>query len=127
MPKCECDKPITLCDRLNCAQSTFIHNPPQMTNDKLPHAMGLQIDRESDDYRDACPNVAPHIAYNAGATAWAPWKVKHDKLQAQTQRMADALESLKSLGWQNWQAQEIAEKALQQFKDGKGKEVENER
>lgn len=40
------------------------------------------------------------------------------------QVLVDALESLKSLGWQNWQAQDIAEKALHQFKDGKGKEAE---
>lgn len=52
-----------------------------MTPDKLPHRVELQISREADDYRFACPNVAPHIAYNAGATAWAPWKVQHDELK----------------------------------------------
>lgn len=31
IPKCECDKPITLCDRLNCSQSTFIHNTKPMS------------------------------------------------------------------------------------------------
>jgi hypothetical protein len=119
------------------------------TTDKLPHRIELQINRESDDYRDTCPNVAPHIAYNAGATAWATWKVKHDEwkamysvldgrhkeLQAQAQRMADTLkiiknspvplDGMKMLAWTDM-IKSMCESALQQWKDGKGKEVENE-
>jgi hypothetical protein len=90
----------------------------------------------------------------SGATAWAHWKVKHDELQAaiddkidkalhaernamqakmtemeigylkQAQRMADALEFVKDNGLCSETTTMINE-ALQQFKDGKGKEADN--
>lgn len=66
-----------------------------MTPDKLPHRIELKINREADDYRDACPNVAPHIAYNAGATAWAPWKVKHVAIESELHGVRAENERLK--------------------------------
>lgn len=43
LPKCECGKPITLCDRLNCLQSTFIQNPPPMANEPTISEMNKVI------------------------------------------------------------------------------------
>lgn len=71
-----------------------------------------------------------YFGYIAGATAWAQWKVKHDELQAQAQRMADALE--KCVQFKNGCYAGIylnvlfneCEMALQPYKDGtkEGKE-----
>lgn len=97
-------------------------------------------------------------AYIAGATAWAPWKVAYDELKTLfdkhltkeqellkaaeasvkvSQRMADALEKIKTLcekggakhvaindakGMAIYHSLHLAHQALQQFKDG-GKEV----
>lgn len=123
---------------------TFIEytTPPPMTpNDKLPETTNEQIKSEAKDIAGKMPvkcdgdviyKVGYEEGYIAGATAWAPWKVKHEELQMQAQRMADALEELvelkrmsdeeplsldylkrKALAW------EAARKAIQQFKDGK--------
>lgn len=108
-------------------------------NDKLPEEIRKQINYEATtktafrEDRDCTPiSKGQFYGYIAGATAWAPWKVKHDELQTQAQCMADALELLVSRfeGAAEMANQDIdsgimkdCKKLLQQFKDG-GKEEE---
>lgn len=126
-----------------------------MTNDKLPDEIIEQIKKEAQAFTIK-GDESPYCSYEAGATAWAHWKVKYDELSAensvlrqkniqiesrlsvcekevydnrservqlltQAHRMADALEAI---GNGCATPQYIANKALQQFKDGT-KEVEN--
>lgn len=100
-----------------------------MTPDKLPEEIHDTIKAEAKLYDQSYythlsqhSHKAPSDHYQAGATAWAPWKVKYDELQAQAQRMADALEALKE-GAENHTILFI-DKALREWKDG-GKEEEN--
>lgn len=128
------------------------------TNDKLPEEIQEQIKTEAEahkkkpHYRGGAPlSVSPQLylklGYEAGATAWAPWKVKHDEerkqrvhldkendllkanyqeLQAQSQRMASLLMELLEAYGDHLTDHYIIRigQALQQFKDGKGKDAE---
>lgn len=136
-------------------------------NDKLLEEIREQIKIEAEEYKkkphyrggeplSVSPQLYLKIGYIAGATAWAPWKVKHDELktlldkqlttqqellkaaevsQALLQYMADALEALlnvmpkgDSLRYFHAKEKVIAgRQLLQQFKDGKGKEVGDEK
>lgn len=49
-----------------------------MTPHKLPQEIADKIKSDASAYSD----ISRFIAYTRGATAWAPWKVKHDELQA---------------------------------------------
>lgn len=109
-----------------------------MTNNKLPEAMQDQIKRTAKHLSGHSPDedTTPfkkgfYSGYLSGATAWAPWKVKHNELQAQAQCMADALEEIaqsncdyestnyaRALHMPNCRACK-AKEVLQQFKDGK--------
>lgn len=124
-------------------------------NDKLPEEIINQIDKEvaertngederiqkrSTDYGRRISHLNGYeIGYIEGATAWAPWKVRFEELQAKAQRMADALELtraclsslIKPALWNQEVSNEQREliktrntidAVLQQFKDGKGKE-----
>lgn len=118
--------------------------PMDKTPDKLPEEMQEQINNEADLYGFVVPYDGSNTfyiddkvkGYQAGATAWAAWKVRYDELQAQAQRMADALEELivlkrmkdelgKTTNYLTRQpaAWKRATEELQQFKDGKRKEV----
>lgn len=121
-----------------------------MTNDKLPKEITEQINNEAEIYANKYLNgkVNTHEfsliedGYNAGATEWAPWKVKYNELHSElhetkqqadnlriaydelgrkAQRIADALEFVKANGLCS-ETTEMINSALQQFKDG-GKEV----
>lgn len=133
-------------------------NPPPITNDKLPEEMQEQIKNNVIAFckadNDISENWHSYFAisrksYIAGATAWAPRKVKFDATEAayltlqmeqmllrqQAQRMADALELVANspepaneremVSW-ILTARALAVEQLQQFKDGKGKEVVDE-
>lgn len=119
-------------------------------NDKLPEEIQTQVCNASAQYlkkliadkRDPCCYAVTD--YIAGATAWAPWKVKYNELHSElhetkkqadnlrnaydelgrkAQRMADALEGIKTYGPIDEQTVKFIDKALSGFKDG-GKEVE---
>lgn len=132
------------------------------TNDKLPDeqikADAKLYDQSYYTHLSQHSHKTPADHYIAGATAWASWKVRYDELnmrkagevaelklklfdtfenneqlQAQAQRMADALELIANaplpanenerLSW-IYTARNLANENLQQFKDGK--EVEEE-
>lgn len=125
-----------------------------MTPDKLPEEIEIQISKDAitNDVANRNENYdfrsGFRRGYAVGATAWAMWKVRHDGLEAaylalqmeqlllkqQAQCMADALDIIgngpfpitqKELEEWLLKMRSMARKALQQFKDGKGKEVEN--
>lgn len=133
-----------------------------MTPDKLPEEITNQINSEADLYGFVIPYDGSNTfyiedkvkGYQAGATAWAGWKVKHDELQAtiddkidkvlhaernkmqakitgidmdwinRAQGLVDALEWIKTYGPADDITVKFVNKALREFKDGK--EVEPE-
>lgn len=131
-----------------------------MANDKLLLELQEQIITEAEaykrkpHYRGGEPlSVSPQhylkTGYQAGATAWAPWKVRFDELQAtiddkidkalhaernkmqamvtkmdmdwlqRAQGLADTLEWIRVYGNVGELTIKFIDKALQQFKDGK--------
>lgn len=107
-------------------------------NDKLPETMQEQIKADAQLYTK---DEGYQKAYIAGATAYAPWKVKYDEMKAQAQRMADAFSILNEAYNSHVEEKEMlisryphlfpnidnyikpwvakAKEFLQQFKDGK--------
>lgn len=125
--------------------------PEEMQKQINKNAIAADVENQNKTWEYRAGYRAGH---KAGATAWAPWKVKYDELQvilnkhlrteqellksaeaahALSQRMADALEAIANaplpanenerLSW-IYTARNLASENLQQFKDGKGKEVE---
>lgn len=72
-----------------------------MVNDKLPEEIQEQIIFEAQ--YTINEGESPYRSYEQGATAWAPWKVKYDELQALNADMNLALAAMLN-GYQNLSA-----------------------
>lgn len=127
---------------------------PPMTNDKLPELITKEIEKEAtrlyplNNTKPDRLEIGKHVGYIAGATAWAPWKVRYDELKAENEglkkSMAHVMDVFKMMtnmpvpatekeymSWfvyvknmaggaiSEWEA----EKEVQEFKDGKVKEA----
>jgi hypothetical protein len=54
IPKCDCGKPITLCDRLNCSASTLINTTPMSNNNtQLPGEVTEEIIYQAEEKAEA--------------------------------------------------------------------------
>jgi hypothetical protein len=88
----------------------------EQNNTTLPRDLQEQIKREIQELTNDPTISDPYAAgletgYTAGATAYAPWKVKHDLLLLENERLRKVLEAIVALPVNQF-AKDIAAKVL---------------